>query len=415
MDVDFPILLGAELFRPDPSYIAKFVFQPNVVHDFGTSPATAVQLDRYGFFGDGDASYTEAARVRQSNQTIGTVGSRGLAKEKLTVTLQNFTGPSAGSSDPTQPGNLKIPTHDIIRAMRFLYDLNNPAMFHQSIGSLTLIQDWRKWQDRVYINQALRAGVGVMASRTSGGYYNPLGIPDNGTYAVGPQQLKFYQDVDKIVSDMRGRNVPPFQSNLGPVYHALTSPNAIKDLRRDPDFREVARYPGMIPIQMLKPGMMPMSAPMVPNSMNPMNLNMTPGGGMGIPNWGNNPNMLIQQGGFYGQSGFMYGEMMPAGFVFEGVRFFDTSNMPTADVVLTYTAADSAYPGTATGSATRVADLMIFAGQQCIGEGVYGEGPAIAVNENTDYGRQLQVIWTQDSGYEVLNMGFFTIARTYSN
>jgi hypothetical protein len=32
-DIDFPTLLGAELLRPDGSYIAKFVVQPTVVHD----------------------------------------------------------------------------------------------------------------------------------------------------------------------------------------------------------------------------------------------------------------------------------------------------------------------------------------------------------------------------------------------
>lgn len=32
-DLDFPTLLGAELLRPDGSYIAKFAIQPLVVHD----------------------------------------------------------------------------------------------------------------------------------------------------------------------------------------------------------------------------------------------------------------------------------------------------------------------------------------------------------------------------------------------
>jgi len=44
-EIDFPTLLGAELLRPDGSYIAKFVVQPLVVHDFNQFPGASVQLD----------------------------------------------------------------------------------------------------------------------------------------------------------------------------------------------------------------------------------------------------------------------------------------------------------------------------------------------------------------------------------
>lgn len=44
-DLDFPTLLGAELLRPDGTYIAKFVVQPLVVHDFNAFPGASVQLD----------------------------------------------------------------------------------------------------------------------------------------------------------------------------------------------------------------------------------------------------------------------------------------------------------------------------------------------------------------------------------
>jgi hypothetical protein len=97
-DLDFPTLLGAELLRPDGSYIAKFVVQPLVVHDFNAFPGASVQLDRYGYWEDvtaSDSSFSEAARRRVPTQTIGTAGSREINKTKITVTLDEFTGPLA--------------------------------------------------------------------------------------------------------------------------------------------------------------------------------------------------------------------------------------------------------------------------------------------------------------------------------
>lgn len=395
MDLDFPSLLGAELLRPDSSYIAKFVFQPQVVHDFGLVPGNSVQLDRYNYWPE-DNSVTADARKRSPNQTIGTNGAREITKQKVNVVLDEFTGPSSGDpSNPNEPGNLQILVADIIKSRRFLYDMANPAMFHQSIGSHTLTQDYRRWQDRVYINIPLQAAALGQASRVSGGYYNPSGVPDGGTYAVGPARITVNDMID-VVAMMRSRNVPPFTSPFGPVYHALGSPTAIKHLRKDADFREVAKYPGAIAMNALQSGLMPMSAPMMPD----------PG------DWRGMPNTLVQSGGFYGQVGYMAGGMMPTGFVFEGLRYFDTTNLPTANVPLNYT---TVAPGSSapTGLATRIADLLIVVGQQLIGEGVYGSGPEVRINENSDYRRHLNCIWHQHSGYAVLNANFATVVRSF--
>lgn len=45
LDHDFPRILGAELFRPDSAFIAKYVVRPMVVHDFTKMPGETVQLD----------------------------------------------------------------------------------------------------------------------------------------------------------------------------------------------------------------------------------------------------------------------------------------------------------------------------------------------------------------------------------
>ena len=47
------------------------------------------------------------------------------------------------------------------------------------------------------------------------------------------------------------------------------------------------------------------------------------------------PNASIYQGGQFGQAQFVAGEpVMPSGFVFEGVRFFETTNMPSKSITV---------------------------------------------------------------------------------
>ncbi len=274
--------------------------------------------------------------------------------------------------------------------------MGNVAAFHQSIGSLTLIRDYRKWQDAVYINKLLEAVSLGQASATQGGYYNPQGVVNSGTYAAGPPRFDITNDLLTVVSDMRTRNVPPFPSPYGPVYHSLTSPVFMKHLRANSDFREVAKYPGAVPITSLQPGPMPMSAPMMP----------PPG------NYAMAPNNLLFGGGGVGQVGFMTGEVLPTGFVFEGVRFFESTNIPTSSITLTYT---SGQTGVTTGSASRTGYLGIMFGQQAVGEGVWGNGPEVKLNENSDYKRFLIAIWSQYAGYALLNNNFVTVCRTYQD
>lgn len=58
---------------------------------------------------------------------------------------------------------------------------------------------------------------------------------------------------------------------------------------------EVAKYPGAVPVQMLQPGAMPMSAPQMP----------PPGNFMSAPN------QMLFMGGGYGQVGYMSGDVLP--------------------------------------------------------------------------------------------------------
>ena len=43
IDNDFPKILGAELYRPHPAYVAEMAVEPVVVHDFSRQPGQTVQ------------------------------------------------------------------------------------------------------------------------------------------------------------------------------------------------------------------------------------------------------------------------------------------------------------------------------------------------------------------------------------
>ena len=129
---------------------------PLSLWSFTTSPhslAKPYSLDRYKFWG---TPGTKDSRERISDQTIGTANSRNITKEKVLVVLKEYTGP-ADPSDPTQPSTFKIARETLITAQRLLLDTGNLNMFHQSIGSLTLLDDYRRWRDRVFIDELAKA------------------------------------------------------------------------------------------------------------------------------------------------------------------------------------------------------------------------------------------------------------------
>jgi hypothetical protein len=167
IDNDFPKILGAELYRPHPAYVAEMACEPVVVHDFTRQPGQTVQLDRYKFWG---TPGTKDSRERIADQTIGTANSRNITKEKVLVVLKEYTGP-ADPGEPTQPSTFKIARETLVTAQRLLLDTGNLNMFHQSIGSLTLLDDYRRWRDRVFLDELAKAEANGVASGTQGGYY----------------------------------------------------------------------------------------------------------------------------------------------------------------------------------------------------------------------------------------------------
>jgi hypothetical protein len=378
LDTDFPKILGAELYRPHPAYICEMAVEPVVVHDFTRQPGQTVQLDRYKFWG---TPGTKDSRERIADQTIGTANSRNITKEKVLVVLKEYTGP-ADPADPTQPSTFKIARETLVTAQRLLLDTGNLNMFHQSIGSLTLLDDYRRWRDRVFIDELAKAEANGAASTSQGGYYFPGGKTKNSSgqiaytsaqYTADIQQFSVRTDLLTVVKDMRKRNVPTFTDGL---YRCICDPTFMMHLRRDPDFREIARYAG-------NPGQgMYMGNPMMPN------------------------NASFYMGPQAGQAYFLAGEpVMPTGVQFEGVKFFESTNFPSKTIQASFTDVVSY-------SAQEVAQGFFF-GPQAVGVGIGGPNAQVLINNNDDFSRFIILIWQLYAGFEVLNKDFVTTAYSF--
>lgn len=392
-DTDFPIILNRELIRPRPQYIARYATQPQYLWDPSLQRGKQAQLDRYNYFGD-DGSLTLEARRRQAGQILGTANQRQITKDKVMVTIDEYTGPSKGDpNDPNAPGNLVLDEETIKLAQRFLYDptsFDNPMLayqFHQSIGSLTLLDDFQRWQDRCYINLLLQSTF----------TYNPQDIADGGTYASGPPRFDIKNDLNTIAEQMESRNVPKMDDGY---YYALVSPRFFKHLRQDDDFRRIAQSAAFIPGSMVQDPRL-----FAPAMMPPADLNI---------NYMAQPNQLVFQGMGFNQASFG-NPAMPVGIVYEGFRLFMSNNLPTAIVNLNYTSSTnvSRHP---TGAANRTAYLGLFFGKEAIGEAQGTELPTrVKKNENSDFGRILILIWQTFWGLQLLNPSFITVARTYAD
>ena len=376
IDNDFPKLLGAELYRPHPAYIVEMAVEPVVVHDFTKQPGQTVQLDRYRFFG---APGTKTSRERTQDQTIGTANSRSIVKDKVLVSLREYTGP-ADPNNTNLPSTFKIARETLMTAKRLLLDTGNLNMFHQSIGSLTLLDDYRRWRDRVFLDELFKAESRGKSSDTQGGYYYPenhtkatsTSLPAYTAAQYASERFKFNVKTDllEVVKGLRKRNVPVFADGY---YRCIAYPSFMKDMRADSGFREVARYPGM-------------------GQPNPL---------MGSQS----PNSAVYGGGQYGQAQFVGGEpVMPSGFVFEGVRFFESTNMPSKTI--------SVDIGDGNGAQTRDTPPALFFGPQSVGVGIGGPNAQVLINNNDDFSRFIILIWQLYAGFANLNKDFTTVGFT---
>jgi hypothetical protein len=116
------------------------------------------------------------------------------------------------------------------------------------------------------------------------------------------------------------------------------------------------------------------------------------------------PNASIYMGQGFGQATFVAGEpIMPTGFVFEGVRFFESTNMPTQTQNATIAGAAADYN----------AAIGMFFGPQSVGVGIGGNNAQVLLNNNDDFSRFIMMIWSLYAGFELLNADFVTVGYSF--
>lgn len=230
---------------------------------------------RYNYWNTPDASFTKTSRQRGATQTLGINSSRNITKEKVILTLEEYTGPS-DPSNPDSPSTFQIPVKDIITAQRALWSYGQRA-FHDSIGSSNLLQDYRKWEDRVYTNELLKTTF----------IYNPRGIADGSSvnltqadYGFGGKPPQFnVDDLEQVVADLAVRNCPQFEDGN---YCCACSFIFMKHLRADSKFLEITRYyssnPNLMPATNMTPGSSPFTPPQIGFNATPWQAGITAGG-----------------------------------------------------------------------------------------------------------------------------------------
>ena len=97
---------------------------------------------------------------------------------------------------------------------------------------------------------------------------------------------------------------------------------------------------------------------------------------------------------------------MPTGFLFEGVRWFESTNLPETNYNLVITDESAA-------AADYGASQLIFFGPQAVGVGIGGNNAQILLNNNDDFSRFIIMIWSLFAGFETLNRDFITVGYSF--
>jgi len=125
------------------------------------------------------------------------------------------------------------------------------------------------------------------------------------------------------------------------------------------------------------------------------------------PAAGPSANFFQGMGPAYGQAGFVAGApQMPSGFLFEGVRWFESTNLPETSYNLVVTSASSS-------AADYGAAQLVFFGPQAVGVGIGGNNAQILLNNNDDFSRFVIMIWSLFAGFESLNSDFVTVGYSF--
>lgn len=246
-----PPLLGSQLPRTQPQFVAAQAMQPVVVHDYNALRTKTVQLPRFKRWSS-ESSWTKTNRRRNKNQLIGTANSRGLTSSMITLDLFEMTGPN-DEADVTLPAHLWITKEDMLFARANLMQYGVQA-FHESIGSANLADDYQGYMDRIHILEAMNSTV----------KFNPSNKADASTLVTDKITSN---DLDRIRYQLVSRNTRRFPDGY---FHAILDEVMMMHLLQDADFKQFALayiQGGQVPIASSPLVTVPQQTAAVPGGM----------------------------------------------------------------------------------------------------------------------------------------------------
>lgn len=342
-----PPLLGRELMRAAPQYVANAAIQPILVHDYNALRTKQVQLPRFRRWGE--RSWTKASRRRDKLSLIGTANSEGLSSSMITLDIFEMTGPSTTDG---QASTLWLTKEDVLFARANLFQYGAQT-FHESIGSANLSDDYQGFMDRISILELMNTTV----------KFNPSNKVDASTLITDRITSN---DLDRIRYQLVSRNTRRFPDGY---FHAIIDELMLVHLLQDPDFKQFA-------LAFIQGGMVPIA---------------------------NSPLVTVPQ-----QTAAMVGgtpiQQLTGGpippIVYKHFMMWSSNNVPTRTVN------------------SLTANLGLFFGLGAVGYGSGGPGVQVRVNNNTDFDRHFNYIWSHWCDLKYLleddsNSGCAVEARTY--
>ena len=329
-----PAQMGAVLRAAMPTYVARAAIQPLFAWDFLAQRGKEVLVKRPNFWsrkGKTLANYT-----RQPTQTIGTDNNKPLSTTDVRLYLRELTGPTEDGTNT--PSSLRISKEDMLFARLNLYNMENLQVFHDSIGSNLLRDDWQSFEESVLLSE-------LMKTPTK---RNPGGAADNATYpTTADAQFQVVRDLLSAGALLSTSNTPKFPDGF---YHGLLSPIMWKHLMADNDFRETQR-------SIIASGRNPETASPLINTQQQI---ITPSGVVLSPQ----------------KAPVMYGDFMLWECQMLGDLAFATTSQITSPALTNLTA-----------------QIGLLFGAGAIAEAMGGPGPSVLYNGTTDYGRIFNFIW----------------------
>lgn len=207
-----PNILGAELVRRRPAYVAAIAVQPTTAHEFGRGSGDTVELNRQAFIGT--VSMTKEAREVGESQRIGQPANTPSIKSLVRLVLKEYIGPVDGDGVGA-PLTVGLKTMNYGR--RNMWE-RGVQMFHQSIGSETLADDYQRFMDKaMVINELVKTTV----------TRNPGGVADGATLITSKVSSA---DTLRITEQLTNFNVARFDDGF---WHCLCDPRYLTHLQED--------------------------------------------------------------------------------------------------------------------------------------------------------------------------------------